>query len=245
MTATLMSCPLAAKMLSYDRDFQRILETYSMYHKEDYIEPTVCIITTHIRLNIDMIDLRFIIEDSDLVVRTNRRRSKKSIRQRHFFNSVTLEFGKKTIKAFQNGSLHVTGCTSLTHCLDMVRQFVSAMPWDVDKIFITDFKIQTYNLKMGFKKVVDDGGKLTPSYIDLTKMNDVLQRKDGMMCRYTPDVYHGLVLKTVCEDTKKQLSFLCFYTGIFIITAVTNPTELAYGLRFIMSLLKEIHKNIV
>jgi TATA-box binding protein (TBP) (component of TFIID and TFIIIB) len=218
-----------------DNEFTQILDHFQETNSGFLSPPRICMITSVATLDIKSINIDEITDNSRFIVREQRnKKSRNHKRYRSFYNSKTLVFEqKKTIKVFRNGRLHITGCTSVTQAMMMITDFIATLS-NNETIKLVDYKILTYNVTFAF----------TPkTFIDLTRFHQTLQ-KEKIQSRYTPDIYQGLIIKHLCEQTNKQLSFLCFYTGTFIATAITNPNELSYALEFLPNLLRKHQKAI-
>jgi TATA-box binding protein (TBP) (component of TFIID and TFIIIB) len=194
--------------------------------------PRVCMITMVFSLNIKNVNLDEVADNSNLVIRTQKRHKNSKKKYQSFYNSLTVLFDRtKAIKVFRNGSLHVTGCITVAHAYDIVKRFIKTMDWQDTNV--SDYKIITHNTCIA----------LSPkTTLCLQSFHEYLLSKD-IKSRYTPDVYQGLIIKTVCPETDKRISILCFYTGRFIISAVTQPCELIFGLEFMTDLLADVAKN--
>lgn len=193
--------------------------------------PSICTTTITCKLTRQPINLDDIRNNKDLSIRT--KRGKRAKTYRSFFNSVTVIFDKKkTVKVFCNGTLHITGCSSIGYAKDIIRRLIENMCWKDTSI--DSLKILTLNttLALNPKRV-----------ISLDTCHRILVQKN-INARYTPDVYQGLIIKAPCPTTNKVISFLCFYTGSFIVSGVTQPCELSFGLNFLASVFDDMKKYI-
>ena len=215
-------------MTTMDLEFQNVIDDFETKYGFCFSKPTISTLTIVCRLNKNVIldDIR---QNKSLHIRTSKGSKKSKKPYRCFNNSVTIVFDKKkTIKLFSNSRLHITGCTSLTYATSIIDRLISSMEW-VD-IEICDMRILTLNTTMAIKP---------KTLISLDKFHHFLTDKN-IQSRYTPDVYQGLIIKEIYEKTQKKISFMCFYTGSIIISGVTKPCELQFGLKFLYEILKEM-----
>lgn len=222
--------------IKMDNEFRDIMKRFEEVNYGFLTSPRVCMITSVATLSIKNINIDEITDNARFTVRETRtKKSRVGKRYKSFYNSKTLVFTehKKTIKVFRNGRLHITGCISVAQAMDMVSGLIKEISNNMP-IVLEDYKILTYNVTFAFAP---------KKFIDLAKFHEVLQ-EDKIQSRYTPDVYQGLIIKHECSYTNKQLSFLCFYTGTFIATAVTQPSELSYALEFLPNILRHRHSVI-
>jgi TATA-box binding protein (TBP) (component of TFIID and TFIIIB) len=224
-----------------DQEFNSILEQAegnTVYKHIHMSKPSICTATIVCCLSKKYISLDDVMTNEKLIVRHSK--SKKKV-YRPFSNSITLIFyGKKTIKVFCNGTLHITGCTSIQEAHGLVEQFCSAFAPE-EKIQIEETRILTLNTTLKFKNMQD-------MIIDLEQARTTIlaywKDESKLMARYNPDIYQGLILKPFCENTNRKISILCFYTGSFILTGVKCPAELQFGLSFLKEAFHKVFESL-
>jgi TATA-box binding protein (TBP) (component of TFIID and TFIIIB) len=199
-------------MEDFDSGINTVFEDFKSYNNIFSI-PYISTITIVCDINRDVLCLDTIKLHTGLNIRTKKGRKE----YQSFANSITVLFDDtKAIKVFKNGKFHITGCTTVNYAHYLVNKFLSIMNWS-EGTFITDTKVLTANsvLKLESKQM-----------LSLPKFKMCLQTEDLLEIRYTPDTYQALIIKVMCPFTNRRLSILCFYTGSFIVTAVTDPIEL-------------------
>jgi TATA-box binding protein (TBP) (component of TFIID and TFIIIB) len=213
-----------------DVKFSTIIERFHSKHKDTFLKPTIATFTILCKLNKDNVNLKDIIDNPDIVVRES---NKKRKIYKPFMNSITLVYDEtKTIKVFNNLSLHVTGCKTINHAQDIVGRFIKSMNWETE-VNIIDTKILTLNV------VISSAERQIISLSDVANCLTSQYDTSFMKVRYSPDIYHGLILKFLCPFTHHWSSILCFYTGNFIISGIKSPKELWFNL----SILYKLHKT--
>lgn len=160
-------------------------------------------------------------EDDEGAVLTGRERARKRKRPRQtFHNQVTLRHGTKSVKVFENGSMHVTGCTSYLQFLE-VAAAVCAFLGDVVGAVTTDgtgsvrllsMDTQMINLNFGLDRRLHLRG-LRDEYAAL-----------GYQASYDSDIYPGLNVKLPVGD--RRVTALLFKSGKVIITGAKTASEL-------------------
>ena len=211
-----------------DAHFSRLLARMSEGNKHVLVsDPAIVTITITSWLldangNRQHIDLDEIRNSPDLVIRTKRRRGRDQRAYVGFSNSVTVVFnGTKTIKVFSNGRLHATGCKTLAEAETQTLHMLSVIPSWGGRTH-APFSIVTLNTCV----------RVRDACISL----DLLQKSmkaAGIMSRYNPDIYQGVVAKVPC-GTGRTVSVMVFYTGTFIIAGVKTPPELEEAFNAVM-----------
>ena len=150
-------------------------------------------------------------------VRSKPRKRKQSTA---FYNQLTMCHGSKSVKVFNNGSMHVTGCTSPTEFVDIATT-VCALMGEVaglessdgsEGIFLTDFCIQMINLNFA-----------AGTHIYLQRLRDVCASM-GFVASYDADVYPGLNVKLPVDG--QRVTVLIFRSGKIIITGAKKSSHL-------------------
>ncbi len=232
-----------SKKRSMDEQFSNILKQsdgVQVYEDIKVSNPYICTATIVCKLSVDKINIQSLIDNNDdtsFKIRTTK--SKRKI-YRPFSNSITLIFqNKKTIKVFSNGTLHITGCTSINAAHLLVDELCDYLKKTTnnDDISIQDTRILTLNTTLKFFSADN-------LFIDLESARTTILNKypdeNKLMARYNPDIYQGLILKPLFEKTNRKISILCFYTGSFIITGVKCPDELQFGIEFLVEAFRKV-----
>lgn len=137
-----------------------------------------------------------------------------------FYNQITICHGRKSVKVFNNGSMHITGCTSPTEFVD-VASTVCALLGDVagleskagtEGIHLTDFSIQMINLNFA-----------AGTHVYLKRLRDVCTSM-GFVASYDADVYPGLNVKLPVDG--QRVTVLIFRSGKIIITGAKKSCHL-------------------
>ena len=199
----------------------------------DAIVPTRAVVSTMTftaKLNVQRvcrdsmtIALSMIEGDTPLTSTTSRSERKVHKRKRPgsvFFNQITMRHGTKSVKVFDNGSMHVTGCTSPTQFLEVaeaVCKFMGELAGieTVDGsgvVRLTGYDTQMINLNFG----VD-----TRLYLQ-----QLCERYAAMgyVASYDSDTYPGLNVKLPVGD--RRVTALLFKSGKVIITGAKTAEEL-------------------
>lgn len=194
-----------------------------------FTKPYICTATIVCSLiGQDKIDINTIRDNNQLHIRQHKKKKAKK-EYRPFFNAVTCVFDNtKTIKVFKNGKLHITGCTTLAHSLDIAQRLVDYMSWTDTSI--KNIKILTLNTSLALNPKI---------LLSLEKLKMLLEGFENVFVKYNPDIYQGLILKALCQETERNITILCFYTSSFIITGIREPRELHFALEFLNTLICE------
>lgn len=143
---------------------------------------------------------------------TSRRRKK---HRDVFYNQVTMRHGTKSIKVFNNGSMHVTGCTSPEQFVQIAREvceFMRDVAGVADDVRVDDFNIQMINVNFS-----------TGSALHLQGMKAVCIER-GYAATYDPDVYPGLNIKVPVNT--RHVTLLVFRSGRIIITGAKGVSDI-------------------
>lgn len=148
-----------------------------------------------------------------------------------FFNQITLRHGTKSVKVFQNGSMHVTGCTSPAQFLD-IASAVCRLMTDVagvdtedgsQEVRVVGFDVQMINVNFAVGATVH--------------LQDLCERcaSAGYAASYDADTYPGLNVKLPVGD--RRVTALVFRSGKVIITGARTPHELVESHRMAIAVL--------
>lgn len=171
--------------------------------------------------------------EGDGPLTSSTKRPAKRQRQTVFFNQVTLRHGSKSVKVFDNGSMHVTGCTSPLEFLE-VSSAVCTLMSDVAGIETTDgsdvrvtaFNVHMINLNFG-----------AGVQLYLQGLRDMCAAS-GFQASYDADTYPGLNVKLPIGD--RRITVLIFKSGKIIITGAKTPTELESAYNGITAILGDV-----
>lgn len=146
-----------------------------------------------------------------------------------FFNQVTIRHGTKSVKVFDNGSMHVTGCTSPTEFLK-ISSAVCTLLGDVAGIEtsdgcvrVTGFNVQMINLNFGAGR-----------QLYLRELRDKCAAR-GYTASYDADTYPGLNVKI--PVAARRITALIFKSGKIILTGAKTGEELEQAHAAIMAVL--------
>lgn len=140
-----------------------------------------------------------------------------------FYNQVTIRHGTKSVKVFNNGSMHVTGCTTPGQFLGVAAAVCALMgdtaglvPENGDaEVRVVDFEVQMINLNFGAGRQLYLQG-LCDACASL-----------GYTASYDADVYPGLNLKLpVAGQPGQRVTVLVFRSGKIIITGAKTAAQL-------------------
>ena len=143
-----------------------------------------------------------------------------------FYNQITVRHGTKSVKVFNNGSIHVTGCTSPTEFLSvasavckMMGEVAGIETVDGSAVCVTGFEIQMINMNFGAGK-----------QLYLQGLRDTCASL-GYVASYDADVYPGLNIKLPVGD--RRVTVLIFRSGKIIITGAKSAADLEEAHRMI------------
>lgn len=220
-----MKLSMSFEKHAIDKEFDEALAGCASIFTKPYIctATVVCSLIGDDKINIDMIR-----ENKNLTIRqVKKKKAKKEYRP--FFNAVTCVFDNtKTIKVFKNGKLHITGCTTLAHSLNITKRLIDTMNWS--ETTVKNIKILTLNTSLSLSPKI---------LLSLEKLENILASYKDVYVKYNPDIYQGLILKALCSKTNRNITILCFYTSSFIITGITEPYELQFALSFLNQFITE------
>lgn len=135
-----------------------------------------------------------------------------------FFNQVTLRHGTKSIKLFNNGSMHITGCTSPTEFIEVssavcaLMEYTAGIEGEDGPVSVQDFDIQMINMNFGAGRTL---------YLQALRDTCVSQ---GLSASYDPDTYPGLNVKLPIGE--RRVTVLLFKSGRVIVTGAKTAAEL-------------------
>ena len=201
-------------------------------------EPTLTTMTITASLNVthvcrDSMAIALSLVDGDGPLSTaDAKPTRKRKRTSAFFNQITLRHGTKSVKVFNNGSMHVTGCTSPMQFLDIASAVCTLMTNvagietcdGTDHVRVTRFEVQMINLNFG-----------TGVQLFLQGIRDECVAR-GLVASYDADMYPGLNVKLPCD--KRRVTALIFKSGKIILTGAKAVWELEHAFDSVTDILE-------
>lgn len=131
----------------------------------------------------------------------------------------------KAVKLFVNGSLHITGSTSLGFAVTLGEFFATltgiALRGDHLAFQVGDFSIQMINANIQLRAA--QAGRVVS--VDLARMCQRIRDGTDHACRYDIERHAGMILKIQIAAARAVTAIL-FATGSLIITGARSGTEL-------------------
>lgn len=191
-------------------------------------QATVSTMTLTARLNVQRVCRTSLMiatsltEDEDGAVLSGQGKGTKRRRRPRatFGNQMTLRHGTKSIKVFDNGSIHVTGCTSHAQFAEVADALCTFMTDVVGVVTddgtgivrVTAFDTQMINLNFGLDR-----------RLHLQGLRDEYAAR-GYQASYDSDIYPGLNVKLPVGD--RRVTALLFKSGRVIITGAKTAEQL-------------------
>jgi len=185
-------------------------------------------------VRIDLFNLVEWIEDPDNVVYTNHmghlldtevKKTKKT--SETFYNQITLRvtdaLGKKAVKIFVNGVLHITGAKTIKDVVAIAHTICVMLEQALelqDDVLITELRVCMINTNFA-----------TNVPLRLTEVKRLLTTEMNTPCSYDPEGYPGAGFK------HKNVSIFIFATGKIIITGGKSFDDIFCGYQFVTSFL--------
>lgn len=221
-----------ARMAKHDSTLSAISPT-------DFSVSTMTIVVHLSIANSTRIDLfRLIdwIEDPDNVVYTNHmghlldtensQSKKKKKTDETFYNQLTLRvidaLGKKAIKIFVNGVLHITGAKTIKDAVAIAHTICVMLEQalELPDVLMTELRVCMINTNF-----------CTNVPLRLTEVKRLLTTELNTPCSYDPEGYPGAGFK------HKNVSIFVFATGKIIITGGKSFDDIFVGYQFVTSFL--------
>jgi TATA-box binding protein (TBP) (component of TFIID and TFIIIB) len=202
-----------------DTAFAQVFEHMSVITNGTYLSPSIVTMTIVCILGVPL-SLEDVREACISILRT----------KRSFMNSATLEFGKKAMKVFSNGKLHITGCTKMVEAKACCDEFLEMMDMEVED---GEVPINLLMMNVCIKKATQGDG-----FPPLEVLQKHFASLPGIHTRYHPDIYQGLVLKLSVGS--RVVTVLMFYTGTIMFMGIRTPEELDTASSRIFSELDEL-----
>jgi TATA-box binding protein (TBP) (component of TFIID and TFIIIB) len=148
----------------------------------------------------------------------------------HFFNQVTIRHGKRSIKIFMNGTLHITGCKSIPEALEVAAlacRFVHRVLVGESAPRVVSFRVDMINMNFS-----------VGTRLQLVQLQGECHAQ-GLRASYDPDIYPGLNIKLPVDDggddgaatTTKPVTANVFKSGSVLLSGAKTGAHLcgAYG----------------
>lgn len=149
-----------------------------------------------------------------------------------FYNQVTLRYDTKSVKVFNNGTMHITGCRSPADFVEVASTVCGLMENTAgvaEDVRVLDFQVQMINLNFGVGRE-----------LFLQDLRDACAGL-GLIASYDSDVYPGLNVKT--EVDGQRVTILMFKSGKVIMTGAKTPRHLEEAHRVITAILDNAAKK--
>jgi TATA-box binding protein (TBP) (component of TFIID and TFIIIB) len=146
-----------------------------------------------------------------------------------FYNQVSLtytdSYSTKSVKVFPNGTVHVTGCTNLFECRDVMEQvktlFQIILNWS-EPIPFSDPQILMINSNFSLNCEVDQ-----------YELIDRLRQHKMFKITFTPEKYSAVKVKFKPLPDMKLVTVMIFRTGNIVINGAVTLKEVAYAYKVI------------
>jgi len=170
-------------------------------------------------------------------------------KRKTFQNAVIIRYpeersdrNNKAIKMFCNGALHITGCKTVTECVevcDIVCGLLDIAHFSkrAGKSTMPPFSLKRFNVQL-----VNTNFLIQRHRFNLPKLQKVLFDKYDLDACYDPYFHAGLNLKynvRSSDSVARDVTILTFHSGPVIITGVVNANELFQAYRFITTFLDQ------
>ena len=146
-----------------------------------------------------------------------------------FYNQVSLTYmdcySNKSVKIFPNGSVHVTGCTTIFECEDVMLQ--------VKAIFDLIFKWTTPVTYTRPRILMINSNYSLNYFVNQYEIIERLKRNKMFKISFTPEKYSAINVKFKPLPDMKQVTVNIFGTGNIIINGAVTLKEIAYAYKVI------------
>lgn len=172
---------------------------------------------------------------------TKKRKRGEEAPPRSFYNQVTLTWnGSKSIKVFDNGRIHVTGCTSILEFMDIVSgvcDLVESTLGDTMRQRLGGVRVENFDIhliNLNFAVAIELG---------LEQLREMFVSR-GHVASLDADVYPGLNVKLRIPGVTRMPSVLLFKSGKVIMTGTKTVDELEAAFVVLTDMLNEYEKKI-
>lgn len=146
-----------------------------------------------------------------------------------FYNQVSLtytdSYSTKSVKVFPNGTIHVTGCTNLFECQDVMEQvktlFQLILNWSVPVQFSPP-EVLMINSNFSLNCEVDQ-----------YELIERLRQHKMFKITFTPEKYSAVKVKFKPGPDMKMVTVMIFRTGNIVINGAVTLKEVAYAYKVI------------
>lgn len=218
------------------KEFKSFLLKQAQYKNESSLPVSwihITTITMIMKLNntIDLLTVKQFIGSGKLLKRNSKHKGFMwEVKNTPFYNQATLVYSdhisKKSVKLFHNGSVQVTGCSSIHECHSVRGQILAILntshhgtPFE-----IAPMKIVMINTNFGFNFM-----------LNLRRVQDAFQMYS---VTFDPDRYSAVKVKMKPMEDMKEVTCSIFGTGKVIITGATNLREVVEAYRVIISVVR-------
>ncbi len=152
------------------------------------------------------------------------------LHENKFYNQVTITctdmFSKKSVKLFPNGSVHVTGCTSIDDCKHTMKAIKTILEHITEKTIVTrDFEIYMINTNFSMN-----------SYLNLSSVTRVAEEKNCIVS-FKPETYSAVKIKFSPGSNMKRVTASIFSSGCVLITGAKTLSEINASYKFLIDML--------
>lgn len=139
---------------------------------------------------------------------------------KHFHSQMTLTYhdvSRKSIKIFANGSLQITGLSSMLECDDVLLRVIGWLN-KYSPIAYTDLHASTTYIAMMNAKI------MVQAPLDLPSICQLFRQLPGVICLHNPETYPGLNVKFL----DKRITMLIFRTGSVVVACAKSIEDIQY-----------------
>ncbi|AUT19096.1 hypothetical protein DSLPV1_125 [Dishui lake phycodnavirus 1] len=152
-----------------------------------------------------------------------------------FYNQVTLQnrdgFSRRSVKLFQNGTVHVTGCTDVVDCQRCVKQ--------INVLFEKIMGVPTEPTDENFQIVMINSSFTMNYKLNLLEVEKCFKEHPTVFTEthFEPGDYSAVKIKFKPSYDMKQVTTSIFNTGNIIITGAQTYKEIAYAYNVVVTTL--------
>lgn len=199
------------------------------------------------------------VDNTRSLIKLKKKSKKTKKNNKNFYNQATVIIdanNKRRVntKIFKNGSIQMTGCKSLDHCLDALNILCRELHCIkavynqkekkiIRKPFITDPENLDINKIQNFKIRMINSNFDIGFLIDRLELFKLLTKKN-ITCTYEPCIHACVNIKYNYKN-KDTISVFVFESGSIIITGAKNKDHINEAYKFITNILVENYDDIV
>jgi TATA-box binding protein (TBP) (component of TFIID and TFIIIB) len=161
--------------------------------------------------------------------------------RRAFNNAIIVKYalpdgsGGRSIKVFENGSLHITGCVTAAESLRVARAFAVVL----DDLVPVSASADAVRTVKGFQvQMINSNCELSKGVV-LPRLVEVLHRSGHALCEYDRSKHPGVIIQFRNDTTGHFVTIIAFASGAVIITGVHEAQELRDAFAWLMAFLDE------